>query len=110
MIVYTKTISAMQAYKELDGQQNLVFSIMWNLVGEEGGFTTSCPAITYVPYIPGQPVIPFSELTESQVLSWIDTYTTLAQMQQYENTVAFSLLQQRQQETPALPWGQPASS
>jgi hypothetical protein len=103
-VVYTKKIDAMQAYKDIDGETDVVFSIMWSLVGEENGFTTSCPATTNVPYIAGQTFTPFSELTKAEVESWIDQYTTLAQMQQYQNSVAFSLLQQQQQVVPNLPW------
>jgi hypothetical protein len=104
MITYTKTINSMQAYKEIDGEANVVFSIMWNLVGSENGFTVSCPAETYVPYTAGQPFIPYANLTQAQVLAWIDQYTPLTQMQTYQNTIAFSLQQQQQQEMPSLPW------
>lgn len=104
MITYTKTISSMQAYKEIDGESNVVFGINWNLVGEENGFTTSCPATTYVPYVAGQPFTPYADLTQAEVLAWIDLYTPLSQMQSFQNTVAFSLQQQQQQETPSLPW------
>ena len=107
MITYTKTINSMQAYKDIDGETNVVFSIMWNLVGEENGFATSCPATTYVPYAAGQPFTPYADLTQEQVLAWIDEYTPLAQMQQYQNTISFSLQQQQQQETPPLPWVAP---
>lgn len=103
-IVYTKTINSMQAYKDIDGETNVVFGIMWNLVGEENGLTASCPATTYVPYSAGQPFTPYDQLTQQQVLNWIDQYTPLAQMQQYQNSVNFSLQQQQQQEISSLPW------
>jgi hypothetical protein len=107
-IAYTKTINSMQAYKDIDGETNVVFSIMWNLVGEENGFSTSCPVTTNVPYTAGQPFTPYDQLTQAQVLAWIDEYTPLAQMQAFQNTVSFSLQQQQQQEMPPLPWAPPA--
>jgi hypothetical protein len=107
MVTYTKTISSMQAYKEIDGESNVVFGIMWNLVGTENGFTVSAPAETYVPYTAGQPFTPYADLTQAQVFAWIDQYTPLTQMQSYQNTVAFALQQQQQQETPPLPWVPP---
>jgi hypothetical protein len=103
-VAYTKTINSMQAYKDIDGETNVVFSIMWNLVGEENGFTTSCPATTYVPYVAGQPFTPYADLTQAQVLAWIDEYTPLIQMQQYQGMVAYSLQQMQNVETPSLPW------
>lgn len=104
MITYTKTISSMRAYKQIDGEANVVFSISWNLVGTENGCTSFCSATTNVPYTAGQSFTPYADLTQAQVLAWIDQYTPLAQMQSYQNTVAFSLQQQQQQETPTLPW------
>lgn len=104
MITYTKVIISMQAYKEIDGETNVVFGINWNLAGEENGFTASCPATTNVPYTAGQPFTPYADLTQAEVLAWIDQYTPLAQMQSFQNTIAFALQQQQQQETPSLPW------
>lgn len=107
-ITYTKTINAMQAYKEIDGETNVVFSIMWNLVGEENGVGTSCPATTNVPYTAGQPFTPYADLTQAEVEAWIDAYTPLAQMQQMQNTISFYIQQNQQQEMPPLPWAPPS--
>jgi hypothetical protein len=104
MITYTKTINSLDSYKDIDGNTDVVFNIYWNLIGEENGVSTSCPAITTVPYVAGSSFIPFADLTEEIVLGWINTYTTLAAMQQYENTVSFAIQQQSQQESPPLPW------
>jgi len=104
MITYTKSITSMQAYKQIDGESNVVFGISWSLIGTENGFTVSAPAETYVPYTAGQPFTPYADLTQAQVFAWIDQYTPLTQMQSFQNTIAFSLQQQQQQETPTLPW------
>jgi hypothetical protein len=104
MITYTKTITSMQAYKEIDGETNVVFGVFWNLIGTENGFTASCPATTYIPYTAGQSFTPYADLTQAQVFAWIDQYTPLAQLQSFQNTIAFALQQQQQQEIPTLPW------
>lgn len=103
-IAFTKTVSSLQAYKDIDGETNVVFAIYWNLIAEENGYTSSCPATTYIPYTAGQSFTPYIDLTPEQVISWIDQYTPLAQMQQYQNNAAFSLQQQQQQDAPPLPW------
>lgn len=103
-VTYTKTINSMQAYKDIDGETNVVFSVMWNLVGEENGLTTSCPATTYVPYTAGQPFTPYDQLTQAQVLAWIDEYTPPVQIRQYQNMVASSLQQMQGVDSPNLPW------
>lgn len=107
MVVYEKRISSMQAYKEIDGSQNVVFAINWTLVGRDGSVEAACPATTTVPYIAGSSFTPFDQLTEAQVLQWIEEYTPVAYMQGYKNTIDFTIAQQTQQEIPPLPWVSP---
>jgi hypothetical protein len=107
MITYTKTIGSLQAYKELDGEANVVYNIYWNMVGNDGTYTASCPAMTYVPVVAGSVFVPFDQLTEEIVMGWIDTYTPLVLIEQYQNTVNQAILGQQQLETPPLPWNPP---
>ncbi len=113
MITYSKRVTGLNAYKQHDGLTNVVFSIHWSLVAEENGVTSSCPAITDIPYIPnvgGQSFVSFENLTEQDVIAWIDMYTPAVRMQQYENSASFSLTQQQSQEAPTLPWAPPMPS
>jgi hypothetical protein len=57
-----------------------------------------------VPYISGQPFTPFADLTEEQVLGWIDTYTTPVVMQQYIDAVNESIQAQQQLVVLPPPW------
>ena len=69
---YTWTVSSMQCYPEIDGQQNVVFTV---------GYTVEATDGTYYARIMGtQPIslssdktsfTPYAELTSSQVLSWV---------------------------------------
>jgi hypothetical protein len=104
MITYTKTITSLQAYKELDGEANVVYNIYWNMVGTDGTYTSSYGAMTYVPVVAGASFIPFDQLTEEIVMGWIDTYTPLVLIEQYQNSVNQLILAQQQLETPPLPW------
>jgi hypothetical protein len=62
------------------------------------------PGTTTVLYIAGQPFTPFADLTEAQVLNWVDIYTTLVAMNQYENTVSQSILAKQQLVSSPPPW------
>lgn len=104
MITYTKQIISLQAYKEIDSETNVVFSINWALIGKENGYTATYPTSTSVPYVAGQSFVPYADLTQAIVEAWIDEYTTPEQMQAYTDSVNASLAQQQQQETPPLPW------
>jgi hypothetical protein len=103
-ITYTKTINSLQSYKEVDGNTDVVFTINWNLNGDDNGVTAFTPGTTTVPYIAGQPFTPFADLTEAQVLNWIDIYTTLVAMNQYENIVSQSILAKQQLVSLPPPW------
>jgi hypothetical protein len=104
MITYTKTIGSLQAYKELDGEVNVVYNINWYMVGTDGTYTDSCPATTYVPVVAGSSFIPFAELTEEIVMEWINTFTPLVLIEQYQNSINQLILSQQQLENPPLPW------
>lgn len=104
MITYTKHINSLQAYKNIDGETNVVFNINWDLVGEENGYTASCPSMTSVPYFAGQPFIPYADLTQADVEAWIDQYTPAEQMQTYQDVITESLANQQGKDSPPLPW------
>lgn len=69
---YTWTVSSMQCYPEIDGQQNVVFTVGYTIEATDG---------TYYARIMGtQPIslssdktsfTPYAELTSNQVLSWV---------------------------------------
>lgn len=108
MIVYSKEVTSLESYKNIDGYSDVVFSISWSLIGQENGLTSSCPCNTYVTYVSGQPFVPYNELTQSQIEQWIDTYTPLTVMEQYQNTVKQNLFLQQQTEVKPLPWVSPS--
>jgi hypothetical protein len=104
MITYIKQVSSLQAYKELDNEPNVVYNIYWSLVGTDGEYTSTCPAMTYVPFTAGASFVPFEEITEEMVIGWIDTYTPLVLIKQYEQSVSNGIESQKTLETPPLPW------
>jgi len=103
-IIYSKQIVSLQCYAEIDGESDVVFSINWNLVGNEGVYSSSLPCVTLLTYTAGQTFIPYAELTEEQVLTWINEYTTPEWMTSYETTVASNIEQQKLVVKPPLPW------
>jgi hypothetical protein len=103
-ITYTKQIVSLSCYADIDGETDVVFTINWLLYGNEENYSSSLPCATYVPYVAGQEFIPYSELTETQVLQWIEEYTTSEWMTSYESTVASNIEQQKAIVNPPLPW------
>jgi hypothetical protein len=103
-IIYSKQIVSLQCYVEIDGESDVVFTINWNLIGNEDVYSSSLPCATSLTYTAGQTFIPYAELTEEQVLTWINEYTTPEWMTSYENTIASNIEQQKLVVKPPLPW------
>lgn len=103
-IVYSKQIISLQCYAQIDGETDVVFTINWVLYGNEGIYSSSLLCATPVPYVAGQTFIPYADLTEAQVLAWINEYTTPEWMSSYEKTIADNIEQQKVIVTPPLPW------
>jgi hypothetical protein len=108
-ITYAKIINSLTCYSDIDGETDVVFTINWNLTGTEGVLYSSYPCATSVPYTAGQPFVPYADLTEEQVLQWIDEYTDPDMMAFYYKIIADNIEQQKVVVTPPLPWIPPLS-
>jgi hypothetical protein len=103
-ITYTKVINSLTCYSDIDGETDVVFTINWNLNGNEGNLYASYPCATSIPYTAGQPFIPYADLTQEQVLAWIDEYTDPDMMASYYQYISDNIEQQKVVVTPPLPW------
>lgn len=68
---YTWSVTAMDEYPEVDGEQNIVFNVHWSLVGVDGDYTASVYSTQSVTTNPDEPFTPYASLTQEQVLGWI---------------------------------------
>jgi len=103
-ITYTKIINSMGCYAQIDGQTNVVFTIQWSLVGTEDSYTANVPCSTAVPYVAGDTFIPYADLTQDEVLAWIDQYTPAEQITALENQIVDNIAKQKEVTYPTLPW------
>jgi hypothetical protein len=106
-IIYTKYIISMGCYSQIDGQSNVVFTISWSLTGIDEAYKDIIYCNTDVPYIAGQPFIPYADLTQEQVFAWIDEYTSSEQMDQWKQQIADNIAKQKEIVYPTLPWQPP---
>jgi hypothetical protein len=58
----------------INGIENAVKQVEWTLVGSEAGQTFELPQTTMVPDPQAEGFIPLASLTESEVVSWIETH------------------------------------
>jgi hypothetical protein len=97
----------MDAYPEADGDTDVVFNVHWTLTGEEAGFNGSVYGSQTVAVDPDAPFTPYADLTEEQVIGWVQAAMGEEVVAGYEANVAQQINDQVAPPvvTPALPWG-----
>lgn len=105
MITFTKKVNELQCFKEVDGSQNIVHTIIWTLIAtnDVDGFE-SYGMRTQVPKLPNTEFVSFDTLTEDIVLSWIDLYTSPLQMDSAMKYLENIFKQKEEQISRLPPW------
>jgi hypothetical protein len=96
----------MDAYPEADGETGVVFNVHWTLTGEEAGFSGNVYGTQAVAVDPDAPFTPYADLTEEQVIGWVQSAMGAEQVASYEANVATQIKNQIDPPivTPPLPW------
>lgn len=104
----------MDAYPEYQGQTDVVFTVHWNLTGTQ--IVGDAPdQKTYTGYVYGsvsvtlnseEPFTPYADLTEAQVIGWVEDALGEEQVAAYEANVGQQIADQINPPvvTPPLPW------
>lgn len=106
-ITYTWSVVQMDAYPELDGETDVVFTVHWTLSGIDGIYSGSSYGSVGVTINPDEPFTPYANLTQNQVLGWVwgsgvDKDATEANVAtQINNQINPPVV------TPPLPWAEP---
>jgi hypothetical protein len=113
MINYTWTVTEMDAYTQLETYDNVVFSVSWQLTGSQTNSdstvtTGSAIGVTVVPE-PSNPdgsFTPYADLTEDQVIGWVQAVLGPDVISRYEQNIADQIAEQLGPAvvTPPLPW------
>ena len=70
-VVNTWDVVQMDCYPEVDGEQDVVFTVHWRLNGVDGEYAGSVYGTVGVTLDAEAPFTPYNELTEEQVLGWV---------------------------------------
>lgn len=105
-VTYTWNITALDCYPEQDGQTDVVFTVHWTLNGTDGTYNGSVYGSVGVTYTQGEPFTPYSDLTQSQVVGWVQAALGAEQVAAYEENVAQQIANQANPPVvqPPLPW------
>lgn len=107
--IYTWTIDGMSTLQE--PQPNYVVEVAWNLSGVDGNYGASYGARTILAASQDSAFIPYADLTEDEVIGWVQSTLGAAGVAEVEGKIQLSIDQQITpptvvpQYTP-LPWAQ----
>jgi hypothetical protein len=107
MITNTWGIVQLDAYPEKDGLTDVVFTVHWNLTGDDGeGHTGYAYGSVGVTLDEGGAYTPFADLTQAQVVGWVKESLGAEQVASLEAGIANQIEQQINPTvvTPPLPW------
>jgi hypothetical protein len=105
-ITNTWAVQQMDAYPEEGGETDVVFNVHWTLSGTDGTYQGYVYGSQGVSLNPDVPFTPYEDLTEAQVIGWVQTAMGAEQVASYEANVAQQI--QDQIDPPVvtlpLPW------
>lgn len=106
-ITNTWGVVQLDAFPEKDGLTDVVFTVHWNLTCDDGeGHTGYAYGSVGVTLDEGGGYTPFAELTEAQVIGWVQEALGAEQVASLEASVASQIEQQINPTVviPPLPW------
>lgn len=105
-ITNTWSVVQMDCYPQADGETDVVFTVHWTLTGTDGTYTGSVYGSQAVTVDPAAPFTPYADLTQDQVIGWVQDAMGPEQVTAYEDNVAAQIANQINPPvvTPPLPW------
>jgi hypothetical protein len=105
-IIDTWVIQQMDCYPQADGQTDVVFIIHWRVNASDGSYTATSYGTVGVTYVAGAAYTPYSDLTQDQVVGWVQTAMGPEQVASIEAGLATSIANQINPPvvSPELPW------
>lgn len=105
VITYTWIISQLNCVPHEDGYQNVVQTVHWQLNGVEDTYTGSVYGTVALPG-PGQPFTDYADLTEPQVVGWVEDALGPEQVLMFKENIAQQIANQINPPivTLPLPW------
>lgn len=105
---YNWHIAQMDAYPEYEGHTDVVFTVHWRMDGTDGEYTAGVYGSVGLTLDPEADYVAYADLTEAQVIGWVQDALGEEQVASYEANVASQIadLASPPVVTPALPWAE----
>lgn len=82
MNTYYFKINAVDAHVSQDGLENVIYNVHWSYIGEDAnGNVATQIGVQHVPNVDPDNFTPFDELTQADVIAWIEPELNVAEFQ-----------------------------
>lgn len=105
-IINTWSVVQMDCYPEVDGDIDVVFTVHWTLTGVDGDYIGSVYGSQPIMLNRDSSFTPYADLTQDQVIGWVQDAMGAEQVAVYEANVARQIADQINPPVvkPPLPW------
>ena len=105
-MTFTWIIEQMNCYPTVEGQTDVVFNVAWRVNATDGTYNATAYGTVGVTYEVGSPYIPYADLTQDQVVGWVQTSMGPEQVASLEARLVTNIANQVDPPVvaPPLPW------
>ena len=105
-ITTTWIVEQMNCYPTYESQTDVVFNVHWRVNATDGTYNATSYGSIGVTYSAGSPYTPYADLTQAQVVGWVQDVMGPEQVARIEAGLATNIANQVNPPTvaPALPW------
>jgi hypothetical protein len=103
---YTWLIEQLDCYPQRDGQPDVVFTVHWRINAADGDYTATAYGTVGLTYDAKAGFTPYADLTQQQVVGWVQGALGSEQAAQIEAALAANIAAQINPPVvaPPLPW------
>ena len=105
-ITTTWVIEQMNCYPTYESQTDVVFNVAWRANATDGTYNATSYGTVGITYVAGSPYTPFADLTQAQVVGWVQAALGQEQVDAIDAGLATNIANQVNPPTvtPPLPW------
>jgi hypothetical protein len=105
-MVFTWVIEQMDCYSQAENQTDVVFTVHWRVNATDGTYNATSYGTVGVTYDAGMPYTPYADLTQPQVIGWVQGVMGSEQVASIKNSLVTNIANQVDPPvvTPSLPW------
>lgn len=105
-ITTTWIVEQMNCCPASEGQTDVVFNVHWRINATDGTYNATSYGTVGITYVAGSPYTPYDQLTQAQVVGWVQGSMGAEQVASIEAGLATNIANQVNPPvvSPALPW------